>query len=171
MPRAAVPTTGKITTTLNLFNNNNDSESPSTAATTTTPQTSKTIKTLDYVDDCFGLIFLTSSFVINDIPFATTFFSLSLIALLLCRQGNGTNGAFFDLDDDTKFYNKYLTFNTWRKRIPSYVALLTLLITPITTLLFMVINIIELKDISLTERLGELIICTISILYGIFTTD
>ena len=158
--------------------NGNDATSASSATT-------KTVS-LDYIDDCFGLIFLTGSIIVKDAPFAITFFSLSLLALLSCRQGTiplvDTTDDSADAASDKlgKFLN--ITTQNYRRRVPGIVAFLTILLTPITTLLFNSTTLstatlsqfngaINPADIGTNERLLELLVCSISIIYGFFTSD
>ena len=173
-------------TKLYLRNNNSGIKKNGSDATSSGSTTAKGIS-LDYIDDCFGLIFLTGSVIVKDVPFAITFFTLSLLALVACRQGT----IIPLVDDDTSNDNNNTKFGTflnistqnYRRRVPGIVAFLTILLTPIATVLLLsstalsTATLPELEgtinptNIGTNERLLELLVCSISIVYGFFTSD
>jgi hypothetical protein len=114
-------------------------------------------KNLRYEDDCFGLIFLTAAPVVRDAVFAGTFLTLSLAAVVLCRQGIITQTGWLEKNG--------------RRRLPATVAALTLVLTPVITAILSATSLYYSSEISDTGRTGEVVVCAASVLYGLFTSD
>lgn len=102
----------------------------------------------EYIDDCFGLIFLASSFVAQDAIFSVSFVALSAIALVATRA----NQIQLPVSAERK-----------RRVVPAVVAAATLLLTPVLEILIAPVYTQELDD---KARLIELAVCAVSVVYG-----
>ena len=108
----------------------------------------------DYIDDCFGLIFLSSSFLAHDTIFSVTFVALSAVALVLTRA----NQIPWPHEQPT------LSRERQRRAGPAVVAATTLLVTPVLEILIQSVYTQDLLDDR--ARLLELAVCAVSVLYG-----
>jgi len=102
----------------------------------------------EYIDDCFGLIFLAGSFVANDTVFSATFVALSAVALVATRA----NQIVLEVSKDRQ-----------RRLVPAVVAAAALLLTPLIAILVQPVFAQELDD---EARLIELGVCAVSVAYG-----
>jgi len=104
----------------------------------------------EYIDDCFGLIFLSGSFVAQDTIFSATFVALSAIALVATRANQ------IQLPPEVSKERQ-------RRAVPAVVAAATLLLTPVLEILLAPVFTQELDE---KARLIELAVCVVSVVYG-----
>lgn len=103
----------------------------------------------EYIDDCFGLIFLSGSFVAQDAVFSATFVALSAVALVATRAN--------------RIVLQEVTPERQRRVVPAVVAAATLVLTPVLEILVAPVYAQDLDD---KARLIELAVCTVSVAYG-----
>jgi hypothetical protein len=106
-----------------------------------------------YVDDCFGLIFLSCS-ALGDPIFASTFLVLSFLALLATRLGK------------LEFLRSSLSSEQERRQVPAVVAAATLALSPLTDLLFGGYLFVS-TEMNENAKMVELVVCSISMLYAL----
>ena len=103
----------------------------------------------EYIDDCFGLISLSSLVVARDAVFCATFVALSAVALVATRANQ------IQLED--------VTAERRCRAVPAVVAAATLLLAPVVEILVTPYYTQELND---KARLLELAVVAVSIAYG-----
>mmetsp|Transcript_14280 Transcript_14280/g.21094 ORF Transcript_14280/g.21094 Transcript_14280/m.21094 type:complete len:176 (+) Transcript_14280:65-592(+) len=103
-----------------------------------------------YSDDCFGLIFLSSTFAFQDYVFGGVFFILSLVGVIS-----------FNMDD----------LSCYQQKAPAVVSVLTLVIIFLTrTWLTDTIN-FNFPEVLSSAPLAEYLFCSVSILNSILRKD
>jgi len=122
----------------------------------------------EYIDDCFGLVALSSVIVAHDVIFGATFVALSAVALVATRA-NLVNQWLLEKD-------VVLTAERQRRAVPGVVAVTALLVAPVveqTVRLwvapFFETSISMLPELEGNARLLELAVCSVSFLYGFFS--
>lgn len=143
-----------LNATKNNHNTNNTERLEDTGTTGTV---------VDYVDDCFGLIFLTGLFVVQDPVFTTLFGTLSTVTLVATRRGALASSQY--------------SMEQQRRLVPAMVALVTLAVSLAlsSSLLELPNNLVpvvgENAMATATEQLSpqwvEAAVCMVSVLYGL----
>ena len=110
-------------------------------------------KSTEYIDDCFGLISLSSLVVAHDAVFCATFIVLSTVALVATRTGR------IRLPEDVSAERQ-------RRAVPAVVAIAALLLSPAAETLAAPLYTQDLDD---NARFLELAVCAVSVAYGFFS--